>query len=175
MNIVLETERLVLRTFTLEDAPLLFELNSDPSVTVYTLDLMKDMATAEKVLKESIIPQYGLYHHGRWAVHLKSHLEFLGWCGLKYHPERDEVDLGYRFRKLFWGKGYATEAARACIDFGFHQLDLQKIIGRALPGNLASIRVLEKTGMTYAGEETIDGLLHKTYHAIHPAITPRHL
>jgi RimJ/RimL family protein N-acetyltransferase len=70
-------------------------------------------------------------------------LEFLGWCGLKYLFETNEVDLGYRFMKKFWGKGYATEAALACIEYGFATLNLHQIVGRALPGNLASIKVLE--------------------------------
>ena len=99
MNIVIETERLLLRTFTEEDAPLLFELNSDPAVTVYTLDLMKDPAEAERVVREVIIPQYQRYNHGRWATLLKDGGEFIGWCGLKYITERNEVDLGYRFKK----------------------------------------------------------------------------
>jgi [ribosomal protein S5]-alanine N-acetyltransferase len=78
--------------------------------------------------------------------------------------------LGYRFIKKFWGKGYATEVAFACIQYGFNRLNLQQIIGRALPGNLASIKVLEKCGMQYLGEEYIDGYLHKTYQATNPAI-----
>jgi ribosomal-protein-alanine N-acetyltransferase len=107
---------------------------------------MTDLAHAEKVLDEVILPQYTLYNHGRWAVHQKSNLEFIGWCGLKCRPERNEIDLGYRFMKKFWGKGYATEAAFACIQYGFNRLNLQQIIGRALPGNVASIKVLENAG-----------------------------
>jgi len=170
MNVVIETDRLLLRTFTQDDAPLLFELNSDPAVTVYTLDLMTDLDHARQVLVEVILPQYALYNHGRWAVHLKDNLEFIGWCGLKYILERDEVDIGYRFMKKFWGWGYATESAHASLQYGFKKIGLQKIIGRALPGNLASIHVLEKCGMHYIGEEYIDGLLHKTYQANNPAI-----
>jgi ribosomal-protein-alanine N-acetyltransferase len=170
MNVIIETDRLLLRTFTEDDATLLFELNSDPQVTVYTLDLMIDLAQAKKVINEVIIPQYILYNHGRWAVHLKSDLGFIGWCGLKYISGRNEIDLGYRFMKKFWGKGYATEAALASLQYGFNRLNLEKIIGRALPGNLVSIRVLEKCGMQYQGEEFIDGHLHKTYQATNPAI-----
>ena len=121
------------------------------------------------MINEVIIPQYTLYNHGRWAVHLKDGLQFIGWCGLKYVAERNEVDLGYRFMKKFWGKGYATEAASASLKYGFDRLDIKQIIGRALPGNLASIKVLEKCGMQYLGDEYIDGLLHKTYLAINPA------
>jgi RimJ/RimL family protein N-acetyltransferase len=170
MNVIIETDRLLLRTFTENDAPLLYELNLDPEVTRFTHDAMTDLEHAEKVLHETILPQYALYNHGRWAVHLKPSLEFIGWSGLKFLPEGNEIDLGYRFMKKFWGKGYATEAAFSCLQYGFNKLNLQKIVGRALPGNLASIRVLEKCGMQYVCEEIVHGLLHKTYQATNPAI-----
>ena len=170
MNVIIETDRLLLRSFVEDDASLLYELNSDPAVTVYTLDLMTDPEQAKKVINEVIIPQYTLYNHGRWAVNLKDGLQFIGWCGLKYVAERNEVDLGYRLMKKFWGKGYATEAAFASLEYGFDKINLQQIVGRALPGNLASIKVLEKCNMQYVGDEYIDGLLHKTYVAVNPAI-----
>ena len=170
MNVVIETDRLLLRTFTEEDADLIYELNLDPEVTRYTHDPMTDIEQAKKVLIEVILPQYALYNHGRWAVHLKPGLEFLGWSGLKYIPDRVEIDLGYRYMKRFWGKGYATEAAYACLQHGFQRLNMQRIVGRALPGNAGSIKVLENCGMQYVGEENIHGLLHKTYQAINPAV-----
>src|SRR4030095_3221708 len=170
MNVVIETERLLLRTFTEDDAALLFELNIDPEVTRYTHDAMTDLSQAKKVLDEVILTQYALYNHGRWAVLQKSNLQFAGWCGLKCVPERQEIDLGYRFEKIFWGKGFATEAAFACLPYGFNRLGFQKIVGRALPENLASIRVLEKCGLRYVGEEYVHGYLHKTYKATNPAI-----
>ena len=71
MNIVLETERLILRTFTIDDAPLIYELNLDPDVIRYTFDPIKDIEHAKEVLEKTILPQYALYNHGRWAVHLK--------------------------------------------------------------------------------------------------------
>jgi RimJ/RimL family protein N-acetyltransferase len=103
-------------------------------------------------------------------VHTKSSLDFIGWCGLKARPEMNEIDLGYRFKKSSWGNGYATEAARACIHYGFEKLGLPRIVGRALPPNQASIRVLEKCGMQYVGEQIVEGLLHKTYESINPFI-----
>lgn len=168
MNVIIETERLLLRTFTLEDAALIYELNLDPEVIQYTLDPIKDIDHARQVLEEVILPQYALYNHGRWAVQVKpgwdpKSIGFIGWCGLKTRPERSEIDLGYRFKKIAWGKGYATEAAFACIKYGFETLNISRIVGRALPGNRASLRVLEKCGMTYVGKEVIEGLLHQTY------------
>ena len=170
MDVVIETDRLLFRRFTEDDAPLLYDLNLDPEVIRYTHDPLTDVEHARKVLKEVILPQYILYDHGRWAVHLRSGLEFIGWCGLKYFSETNEVDLGYRFKRKFWGNGYATEAARGCIEYGFDILKLHRIVGRALPANLASIKVLEKCGMKYLHEETVYGYLHKTYQVTNPAI-----
>ena len=168
MNVIFETDRLLFRTFTEDDAPLIYELNLDPDVIRYTLDPMVDLAHAKKILDEVILPQYKLYGHGRWAVHLKSDLTFIGWCGLKYLAERNEVDIGYRFMKKFWGQGYATEAAIATLQYGQDKLGLKRIVGRALPANKASIKVLEKCGMSPVGQETIEGLLHETYELIRP-------
>ena len=170
MDVVFETDRLLFRRFTEDDAPLLYDLNLDPEVIRYTHDPLTDVEHARKVLKEVILPQYILYDHGRWAVHLRFGLEFIGWCGLKYLTETNEVDLGYRFKKNFWGNGYATEAARACIKYGFAMLNLGRIVGRALPANLASIKVLEKSGMEYLHEEMMHGYVHKTYQVTNPAI-----
>lgn len=163
MQIVLETERLVLRLFTPDDAALIYDLNSDNEVVRYTGDPIRDMEHAKEVLETVILPQYALYNHGRWAVLAKPEMEFIGWCGLKNRPERQEVDLGYRFKKTSWGKGYATEAAFACIKYGFEKLNLPRIVGRAMPQNIASIKVLEKCGMQYIGEEVVDDHPAKTY------------
>jgi RimJ/RimL family protein N-acetyltransferase len=159
----------------MEDARLIYELNLDPEVIRYTLDPIKDLDHAKQVLEQVILPQYALYNHGRWAVHVKSLIDpiaygFIGWCGLKNRPELNEIDLGYRFARSSWGKGYATEAAAACIKYGFEKLNLVRIVGRALPGNLASMRVLEKCGMKYVSEEIVEGLLHKTYDIYNPLI-----
>jgi len=170
MNVIIETDRLLLRTFTIEDAPLIYNLNLDPEVIRYTLDPIRDIEHAREVLEKTILPQYALYNHGRWAVHTKPGMEFIGWCGLKARPERNEIDLGYRFIKSAWGKGYATEAAYACIQYGFEKLRLQRIIGRAMPGNKESLRVLEKCGMTYTGDEVVDGHPAKTYEIFNPSI-----
>lgn len=170
MNIIIETERLLLRNFTMDDAQLIFDLNQDPEVTRYTGDPIKDLDHAAEVLERVILPQYALYKHGRWAVLVKPDLEFIGWCGLKARPERNEIDLGYRFMQKSWGRGYATEAAFACLKYGFEQLGIPRIVGRAMPQNTASLRVLEKIGMHYVGEEIVDDHPAKTYEALYPFI-----
>ncbi len=170
MNIVIETQRLILRTFTSADAHLIYELNKDPDVIRYTMDPVKHLEQAVEILEKTILPQYALYNHGRWAVQTKSDMQFIGWCGLKARPERKEIDLGYRFLKETWGKGYATEAAAASLNYGFAKLNLPRIVGRAMPENIASLKVLEKCGMKYYCDEIVDGHPAKTYEAINPFI-----
>lgn len=163
MEIVFETPRLLLRQFTLKDVTILLELNSDPVVLKYLHEpLLQDEAHAETILKTIILPQYER-KLGRWAVHLKDDNSFLGWCGLKYRPELEEIDLGYRFMQTAWGKGFATEAAQETLEYGFKKLNLSLITGRAHIENLASIRVLEKIGMEYIGEGIVDDCPVKTF------------
>jgi len=161
--IILETRRLLLRRFTEADAPLVFRLNSDPEVLQYLHEpLLMDEAHAQKIIKEIILPQYR-HQLGRWAVHTKEDGAFIGWCGLKYRPELDEIDLGYRFSKASWGKGYATESSKQVLDFGFRELRIPTITGRAHIENAASLKVLEKIGMQYVKDEVVDDCPVKTY------------
>lgn len=170
MNIIIETNRLLLRTFTLQDAALIYELNLEQDVIRYTGDPIRDIDHAKEILEKNILPQYALYNHGRWAVHLKTGQEFIGWCGLKTRPERKEIDVGFRFSKKYWGNGYATEAALASIKYGFEKLGIQRIVGRAMPGNVGSIKVLEKCKMNYIGDDIVDEHPAKTYEILNPLI-----
>ena len=148
MKKILETERLYLREFETKDATGLYELNQDPEVLQYTGDKpFSDVRAAENFIRD--YDHYRKYGFGRWAVVRKRDEAFLGYCGLKFQPEYGEVDLGYRFFKRFWGSGYATEAAKGCLKYGFESLNLKLIIGRAMDKNLGSISVLQKSGMVY--------------------------
>lgn len=152
-NIIMETPRLILRNMELTDAPFFFELNSDPEVTKYTGDgAFKTIQEAEDIT-HYVISQYTKYGYGRWLVIEKESGNSVGWCGLKFLEETQEVDLGYRFMQKYWNKGYATEAAKPCIDYGFNVLKLDRIIGRAMKENAGSINVLKKTGMTFFKED----------------------
>lgn len=167
MKIVFQSERLFFREFTEDDVHALFDLNSNPNVIKYVHEPVPTLESTGDALQNIILPQYKLYGHGRWAVHLKSNNEFIGWCGLKHIKELNEIDLGYRFKEDYWGKGYATEAAKATIDYGFNRLHLKKIIAKALPENIGSLKVMENCGMAYTGTRTEDGLLLKVYELIH--------
>ena len=97
------------------------------------------------------------------AVELKSERKFIGFTGLKFLEDMNEVDLGYRFMKEYWGRGIATESALASIKLGIEQLGLEKIIAMVLPENIASVRVLEKLNFNYEKEIIEDGLTAKVY------------
>lgn len=148
---MLETDRLILRPGTLADAFNLYILNSDPEVVRYTGEnSFNHVQEAEQVIKERMIPQFEKYKMGRFTVLLKDGT-YLGWCGLRYFPESDEVDLGYRFMKKFWGQGYATETSKIMLKYGFETLGLKRIIAKAMPDNIGSIKVMQKLGMTFRG------------------------
>lgn len=152
MKLILNTERLYLREFTIDDAQNFIDLNSDPKVIKYTGDsAIETLEKAKEILTTITFPQYE-NKLGRWAVHLKSNGEFLGWCGLKYIKELDEIDLGYRFFEKHWGKGYATESGKAVLDHGFNTLKLKTIIAEVAIENKNSLKVLEKLGMTRVKE-----------------------
>ncbi|MCA0445479.1 MAG: GNAT family N-acetyltransferase [Bacteroidetes bacterium] len=144
--LILKTERLDLREFTPDDAIHLFNLNSDPEVVKYTGDGPYSSIEEARTFLEGYTCYFD-YGMGRWAVIHRETGAWLGWCGLKFHPETGEVDIGFRFFREHWGKGYATESAKACLDYGFETLGLFQISGRALVDNLASIKVLVKIGL----------------------------
>ena len=160
MKIFLETERLVLRQFTEDDADNLFELNSDPEVIRFTSDA--EQPTDYTVIKTQILPRYLAYYeqydgYGFWAVIEKSSREFIGWFFFRpaihasyFNPalaNPSDIELGYRLRKASWGKGYATEGSKELISKGFSELGTQRVVSPALAANVASIRVLEKAGL----------------------------
>ena len=156
-KIIIETPRLILREMELTDAAFFFELNSDPLVTQYTGDgAFENMEEAVKIT-EYVRNQYVKNGYGRWLVILKETSEPIGWCGLKYHEDEKFVDLGYRFMQRYWGRGYATEASRPCMDYGFNVVKLDRIVGRVMKGNTASINVLTKMGMTFLKEDLCEG------------------
>jgi [ribosomal protein S5]-alanine N-acetyltransferase len=148
MKKILETSRCYLRELNVSDAEDFFNLNLDPDVLKYTGDVPFNHINDTKSFLQKY-DQYELYGYGRWAVINKKDDTFLGWCGLKYSPDIDEVDIGFRFFKKFWNKGYATEVAKACLDYGFNQFNFNKIVGRAMEDNIASVKVLENIGMKY--------------------------
>ena len=151
--IPLQTTRFILREFQPEDAIHLFQMNEDWNCIKYTGDVaFKNLEAAENFIKN--YDHYQKYGFGRWTVLDKVSGEFLGWCGLKYDEELHEYDLGFRFLKKHWGKGFATEASVFCLKLGFEKFKIPEIVCRVMPENLVSIKVLEKLGMIYKETRT---------------------
>ncbi len=147
MKKIIETSRLYFRCFLPSDAKEMFRLNNDPDVIRYTDD--PPFASIQEA--NAFLLAYDQYEKngfGRWAVIHKETEEWLGWCGIKRNEE-ELIDLGYRFHKEHWGKGYATEASVAVRDYAFKTLNISQLIGRVAQENAASIRVLEKIGMQF--------------------------
>ncbi len=159
---IIETARLRLTVFSEKDAEGFFNMNNNPEVLRYTGDLPFENIEAAKAFILSY-DHYQKYGYGRWTIRRKSDNVYLGFCGLKYHSDMQEVDLGYRLDRKYWGKGYATEAARVCLDYGFKILKIDRIIGRSEIKNKASIHILEKIGMQFLKEFDFDGQLGVIY------------
>ena len=164
MKVILETDRLLLREFVEDDAESFFKLNTDPEVMRFVPDKpLLDVEQARQTLIDHPIADYRRYGFGRGACILKSTGEQIGFAGLKYLDELGEVDVAYRLLPAHWGQGLATEVALASVRYGFAALGLKRIIGLVMPKNIASVRVLEKTGLRYSGTVTLWGHTFSRY------------
>ncbi len=152
----LETKRTIMRRLTIEDANDFYGLNNDEEVLRYTGDKPFDNLQAVVDFLNDY-DQYEKYGVGRFAVLDKVTLQFIGWCGLKYSQDKNEYDIGFRFDRHYWNKGFATETAKKCIDFGFEKIKIEKIVGRAMKENIGCIKVLEKLGMTFKENFDFEG------------------
>jgi len=167
LNLFIETERLLIRPFKMEDIEPSYKMNLDAEVSRYTGDGgVVSKKEIERRIIENVFGDYEKHGFGRLAVELKGENKFIGFTGLKYLEDMDEVDLGYRFMKEYWGKGIATESAKACLNLGFETLELNKIIAMVLPENIGSIRVLEKLNFEYEKDIIEDNQLAKIYSLI---------
>lgn len=153
MTIMLETERLRLRRFTHDDTNALVALDSDPEVMRF---LNGGVPTPRALIESEVLPRFlGSYTHGDgfgvFAAIEKATGEFLGWFGFqpRENAEAGEIELGYRLRRTAWGKGYATEGARALIRRGFTDLGVQRVMATTYQDNLPSRRVMERAGLRF--------------------------
>lgn len=147
---VLETDRLVLRRFTLDDAEFIFRLVNDPSWLRFIGDKnVRNLDDARRYLREGPLDMYQRYGFGMYRVEEREKGTPAGMCGLIKRDTLLDVDVGYAFLPEFRGKGYAYEAAAAVLTHGNRQFGLRRIVAITTPSNDASIRVLEKAGMKF--------------------------
>lgn len=151
MKLNFETERLFLRPFQENDAPFLYELNNDEEVMRYTGDVpFKNVEAALNFAIDYIQhpdSQFQKYQMGRLAVIKKEDGAFMGWTGLKFHPEENFVDTGYRLMKKYWGKGYATESTQRILHHAFEDHKLNAVVAHVHEHNIGSQRVALKLNM----------------------------
>jgi RimJ/RimL family protein N-acetyltransferase len=146
----METTNLILRPFTLDDAEAWLPLISLPEIIRYTGDTpTSTVEEAREILRSRPLRDYAVHGFGRMAVIEKASGRLVGFSGLKYVAELDDVDIGYRFLPDCWGKGYATESARAVMEQDAREHGARRIVGTVHPDNPASGRVLEKLGLRF--------------------------
>jgi RimJ/RimL family protein N-acetyltransferase len=147
---LIKTERLVLRRWRTADRDLFARLNADPIVMEHfpsALDRAESDAFADRIEAGFIANGYGL-----WAVEVPGEAAFIGYVGLALQNFEAHftpaVEVGWRLAQNYWGRGFATEAARAAVADGFNRIGLDEIVSFTVPANVRSVRVMERLGMT---------------------------
>lgn len=155
MELVLETQRLILRPLELSDAEDMFAMDANPLVHKYLWqNPSKSIEESIKTI-EYVRNQYEKNNIGRFATVLKETGEFIGWTGIKFiddHVENGNTnfyDFGYRLNERFWNKGYATEATQFWLDYGFNQMKIEVMNAYTHAENDASNHILQKCGMQF--------------------------
>lgn len=155
MDLILETDRLILREMRHEDAEALFEMDKNPDVHKYLWQ--KPFTKIEEIHDyiELVRNQYSTNKIGRFSTIIKETDELIGWTGIKFvndHIENGNTnfyDYGYRLNEKFWNKGYATEASKAWLDYGFNQMKIHEMNAYTHAENGASNQVLQKVGFNF--------------------------
>lgn len=147
---ILETERLILRQLTTDDAEFILGLLNEPSFIRNIGDRnVRTIDDACAYILNGPVTSYAKNGFGLYLVQLKETGESIGMCGLIKRDTLDDVDIGYALLPRYWSKGYAVEAARATMAYGKDVIGLKRLVGIVDPTNEGSIRVLEKIGLRY--------------------------
>ena len=148
MPVIRETERLLLRTWELQDAPAALAIWGDPEVMQYVGPPIPDLDAAHRTLAHAAQAQE---RHGvsLWAVVEKASGEVVGACGFHFKAYGPEFELAYHFNRSHWGRNFATEAVRACLLHAVETLKATRIIASVSTENPASRRILQKVGFSY--------------------------
>jgi RimJ/RimL family protein N-acetyltransferase len=162
-RVIIETERSRLREITREDFDDLYEIWSDPEAMRLFPRTLDPGGMLEWI--ERNLHRYQTHGHGLWAVILPAEGKLIGDCGLVIQDVAgvEELEVGYHFNPKYWGRGYATEAARACMEYAFDHLGRRRVISMIRPENLASRRVAERNGLRIEREIFWRGYQHYMY------------
>lgn len=168
MNRIIETERLILRPVTLEDASDVFEWVGDPVVNRYMPYSIYNNIEQVKVYISKIIKE-GKYE---FAFYSKENKKVIGAGSIKYDEDTKAYELGYNLNRKFWNKGYATEASKAIIQWAYQTLNARDFVAAHVTANIASGKVLLKCGFTFDyygqysrfdGSEVFDASFYKMH------------
>ena len=146
---VLKTDRLILRNMGQEDYEALCRILKDNDVMYAYEGAFSDREVQEWLDRQT--ERYHQYGFGLWAVTLKDSGRMIGQCGLTMQDYREKqvLEVGYLFEKAYWHHGYAVEAAAACRDYAFNQLDAEEVYSTIRDSNTASQKVAQRNGMRY--------------------------
>lgn len=159
MDNVIDTGRLILRRFSLDDLQAFYQLASRPEIIRYAQSApVASLEQARELMIAAPFHDYATYGYGRFACVWKETGEVIGFSGVKFVPEISDTELGYRFFPEYWGKGLATEAGRASIEFARSDLRLKRLVAMVHPDNVASARVLAKLGFSVEKKLAYSGL-----------------
>ena len=171
----LETKRLLLRHWKVEDLPLFAAMNADPYVMEYFPKMLSPEESnrlAQKIQQELEEKQYGL-----WAVEVKNETPFIGFVGLHFQdfeaPFTPCIEIGWRLAHQYWRKGYAYEAASKVVSYAFESLKLEELVAFTLPSNTSSRRLMEKLGMTYDPKDDFENSKLPEGHPMRPHVLYR--
>jgi RimJ/RimL family protein N-acetyltransferase len=161
MPLPLETARLRLRPASIGDVEAWHAVSRDAERAWFG-ESQSTLEDAQSSLERQMRHQER-YGFALWVVEQRQTGEVIGVAGLRHLADGPEVEVGYRFLERRWGNGYATEAARAAIDFGFDEIGLERIVAVTRPDNRASRRVMEKCGLSFVGVVHVYGYAHVKY------------
>lgn len=154
----IQTKRLILRGFRADDVAALHTIVRDREVLRYFPRTEPwERERVERWL-HSQPTHWETHGFGWYLVEHRTSAQLMGWCGLRVLEDTQEIEVLYLFDKPFWGQGYATEAAQRCVEDGFRHYRLKLIIGLTLLGNIASQRVLEKSGLVFVHQAQYFGV-----------------
>ena len=166
-EVTLETERLILRMFREEDFEAYAKLTADPKVMQFIGGKTLDRLEAWRSMA-FFIGHWHLRGYGQWAVVEKTSGNFLGRIGFMNPATWPAFELGWTLAREYWGRGYATEGARRCLEYGFKELNRPHIISLIHPDNQPSIRVAERLGEKVEGKTQLLGHEVLIYGIDHP-------
>ena len=176
MDLILETDRLILREMCHDDAAELFEMDANPNVHKYLWNKPNTSIDEIHEYITSVRQQYLDYKIGRFIAVLKNTNELIGWVGLKFNTievnnKINFYDIGYRLNDKFWGKGYASEATIAWQEYGFNQMNINVMHAATHIDNTASNKILQKIGMTKTETYLEDQVLWNWYEMENPNLS----